>query len=47
MIDGEEWEEENWDWEKTILNLRKVIAKRDDNILSIEKNINEIEDAVS
>lgn len=41
MLDGADWNEAKWDWKLSLLNLRKFISNKDDNIFvkSIKKEI--------
>ncbi|CAO1339723.1 unnamed protein product [Diamesa hyperborea] len=41
MLDGPDWNETKWDWKLSLLNLRKFISNKDDNIFikSIKKDI--------
>ena len=41
MLDGTDWNVNKWDWKKSLLNLRKLISNKDDNIFikSIKKDI--------
>ena len=42
MLDGASWNETNWDWKKSLLNLRKYISKKEDNIFSSQNQTSEI-----
>lgn len=32
MLDGVDWDEAKWDWKNSLLDLRKYISKKPDNI---------------
>ncbi|CAO1344025.1 unnamed protein product [Diamesa hyperborea] len=42
MLDGAGWNEKNWDWKTSLLNLRKYISKKDNNIFKKKKKMAEI-----
>ena len=42
MLDGASWNEKKWDWKKSLLNLRKYISKKEDNIFTSKKQTSEI-----
>lgn len=44
ILEGKNWDESLWDWERTILQLRKYINKNDENIFGSKKeSSNEID----
>lgn len=44
MLERKNWDESQWDWKRTILNFRKYILKRDDDIFNTNKEAkNEID----
>lgn len=44
LLEGNDWDESKWDWEKSILKFRKYISKKDDNIFGTSKELtNEID----
>jgi hypothetical protein len=43
IIVGKDWNESDWDWEKSILKFRKIINKKDDNIFTGKEQTNEID----
>lgn len=46
IIDGEAWDKAAWNWEDSILKLRKLITKRTDNIFRKPKEPRDKEDDV-
>lgn len=43
MVQGKAWDESKWDWKQAILNLRKYVSKKDDDIFSGKEITNEID----
>lgn len=44
LIIGNDWDDSQWDWEKSILKFRKFISKKEDNIFRSGKEpTNEID----
>lgn len=43
LMEGENWDETKFDWKQTILNLRKYISKKTDDIFSDERETNEVD----
>lgn len=37
MLDGADWNETNWEWKSSLLNLRKFISKKNDSIFASSK----------
>ena len=37
MLDGAGWNETNWEWRNSLLNLRRYISKKEDNVFVKEK----------
>ena len=42
MLNGNKWNELNWDWERSLLNLRQFVSKRNNNIFISQKNNNQL-----
>lgn len=42
MLNGVKWNESNWDWEQSLLNLRQFISNKNDNIFRSKKNNGEL-----
>lgn len=38
MLNGNEWNDMNWEWEQSLLNLRQLISKKNNNIFISKKN---------
>ena len=38
MLNGNKWNDMNWEWQQSLQNLRQFIAKKDNNIFVSQKN---------
>lgn len=43
MLEGENWDESQFDWKKTILNFRQYISKSDVDIFGTSRETNEVD----
>ena len=41
MLDGPNWNETNWNWKTSLLNLRQHISNKTDDVFNTKKNKNE------
>jgi hypothetical protein len=46
MLEGKNWDESEFDWKRTILNFRKYVSKKEDDIFNTNKEINNEIDTV-
>lgn len=38
MLNGNKWNDMNWEWEQSLLNLRQLISNKNNNIFVSQKN---------